>query len=63
MLPTFPGFATPTEKVSNAMATVIVSTVTSVPLVLLVWDLATHRRRHGIATKDRLAGPARTPTS
>jgi len=38
------------------MATIIIASITSVPLLLLVWDLATKTRRNA----DQYAGPART---
>lgn len=39
------------------MATVVVAALTSVPLVLLLWDLGRNRDRAG----DRHAGHARLP--
>jgi len=38
------------------MASLVVASITAVPLVLLVWDLGRRKDRAG----DRFAGPART---
>lgn len=38
------------------MASFVVASITTVPLVLLIWDLA----RHNSDRQDRFAGPART---
>lgn len=37
------------------MASIFVASLTSIPLVLLVWDLVRHKEH-----EDRFAGPART---
>lgn len=37
------------------MASIVVASITAVPLVLLVWDLVRHNDSH-----DKFAGPART---
>ena len=39
------------------MASLIVASITAVPLVLLVWDLSRNKDK----TADQYAGPARTP--
>jgi hypothetical protein len=39
------------------MASIVIASITVVPLVLLVWDIA----RTKTDTSDRFAGPARTP--
>ncbi|MCW2990650.1 MAG: hypothetical protein JWM73_1244 [Solirubrobacterales bacterium] len=39
------------------MASVIVASITAVPLVLLIWDLTRTKER----TADQYAGPARVP--
>jgi hypothetical protein len=40
------------------MASIVIASLTAVPLVLLVWDLARNNKPH-----DPFAGPARTPIS
>jgi hypothetical protein len=39
------------------MASIVIASITAVPLVLLVWDLA----RNNSKTTDQFAGPARNP--
>jgi hypothetical protein len=41
------------------MASIVIASLTAVPLVLLVWDLTRTRSK----TSDQFAGPARTPLS
>lgn len=38
------------------MASIVIASITSVPLVLLVWDLVRNNQK----TADQFAGPART---
>lgn len=40
------------------MASIVVASLTAVPLGLLIWDLIRNNKPH-----DRFAGPARTPIS
>ena len=39
------------------MASIVVASITAVPLVLLVWDLTRNKGKDA----DQYAGPARTP--
>ena len=39
------------------MASIVIASLTAVPLVLLIWDLARTKAK----TDDRFAGPARLP--
>lgn len=41
------------------MASIVIASLTAVPLVLLVWDLVRHNTDH----EDRFAGPARNQVS
>ena len=40
------------------MASVVIASLTAIPLLLLVWDLGRNKK-----TSDPLAGPARTPVA
>jgi hypothetical protein len=53
MLPEQPG------KDSTPMASIVIASITAVPLVLLVWDLF----RSNAKTADQFAGPARNPAA